>query len=91
MATPLAGLLFARVQLVRTLDEVASTLTPMRAVTGWLTFAMSGLGLIGMPGLYLRQVPESRDPRPDRVRPPGVPLPADQVLHLLHRDAPILR
>lgn len=59
VAALLAGVLFAGVQFVHPVDEVASVTTPMWAVTGWLTFAMACLGLIGVTGLYLRQVPQT--------------------------------
>lgn len=59
LSAVLAGLLFIFVQLIHPDENVASVTTTAWTVTHLLTLAMSVLALIGVSGLYLRQVRET--------------------------------
>lgn len=52
----LAGVLFIGIQFIHPTDELASVTSQAWATTGYLTFAMAILGLVGVSGIYLRQV-----------------------------------
>lgn len=56
LSAALAGLLFIGIQFIHPSDELASVTTQAWATTGYLTFAMAVLGLVGVAGIYLRQV-----------------------------------
>jgi len=58
LAAVVAGLLFILVQLIHPDENVASVTTTAWTVTHLLTLTMSVLALIGVSGLYLRQVRE---------------------------------
>jgi hypothetical protein len=60
LAAVVAGLLYILVQFIHPDETVASVTTPGWTVTHLLTLAMGVLGLIGISGMYFRQVPESR-------------------------------
>jgi hypothetical protein len=51
-----AGLLFSVVEAVRPHDDVASVTTTAWTVTHLVGLAMAGLALVGICGIYLRQV-----------------------------------
>jgi hypothetical protein len=53
------GVLFAVIQFIHPLETVANVETTRWAVTHYLGILMCGLGMIGVTGLYLRQVRES--------------------------------
>lgn len=52
----LAGLLFIGIQFIHPADDLANVTTGMWAATGYITFAMALFGLIGVTGIYLRQL-----------------------------------
>jgi hypothetical protein len=58
LASVAAGLLFILIQLVHPHEDVATVSTSAWTYTALLTMAMSVLLLIGLTGLYLRQVTE---------------------------------
>ena len=51
-----AGILFIVVQMIHPLDVLSSVTTTRWAITHYLSLAMDILGLLGMVGLYARQV-----------------------------------
>jgi hypothetical protein len=55
-AAMLAGLLFIAIQALHPLDELASVTTPRWAIVHYLATAMCYFGLLGITGLYARQV-----------------------------------
>ena len=57
-AVVLAGLIYIVIQFVHPVEVVASLTTPMWAIVHVFSFAMAVLGLIGITGVYLRQVPK---------------------------------
>lgn len=59
LSAVVAGLLYIFVQLIHPDENVASVTTTAWTVTHLLTLAMSVLALIGVSGLYLRQVRET--------------------------------
>src|SRR5262245_53469322 len=54
-----SGLLFAVVQFIHPLETVHNVQTPMWAITHYISITMCVLGLVGVTGLYLRQVRET--------------------------------
>lgn len=58
MSAVLAGLLFIGIQFIHPVDEAASVTTRVWATAGYMTFGMAVLGLVGVSGIYLRQVRE---------------------------------
>jgi hypothetical protein len=59
VAAVAAGLLFILIQLIHPHEDVATVTTTAWAFTALLTMAMSVLLLVGLTGLYLRQVTET--------------------------------
>jgi hypothetical protein len=59
VAAVAAGLLFIFVQLIHPHGAVATVTTTAWTVTALITMAMAVLALVGLTGMYLRQVPES--------------------------------
>jgi hypothetical protein len=59
LAAVAAGLLFILIQLIHPHEDVATVTTTAWTVTALLTMAMSVLLLVGLTGLYLRQVTET--------------------------------
>ncbi|MBC7441516.1 MAG: hypothetical protein H7311_03190 [Ramlibacter sp.] len=59
IAAGLSGLIYIVIQFIHPADEVASLSTQMWVGVHSLSFGMAVLGLIGLTGLYLRQVRES--------------------------------
>jgi hypothetical protein len=59
VAAALAGLLFIGIQFIHPHEDVATVTTSAWTYTALLTMAMSVLLLIGLAGLYLRQVAET--------------------------------
>lgn len=58
MSGVMAGLLFIGIQFIHPADVAASVTTQAWAITGYLTLTMAVLGLVGVSGIYLRQVRE---------------------------------
>lgn len=58
IATVLAGLIYIVVQFIHPADEVASLTTQQWVVVHVLSFGMAVLAMVGVAGLYLRQVRE---------------------------------
>jgi hypothetical protein len=56
----LSGLLFIIIQPIHPLEEVSAVTTSAWATVHYMTMAMAVLGLVGVTGIYLRQVKESR-------------------------------
>jgi hypothetical protein len=54
-----SGLLFALVQFIHPQETVANVDTAMWAITHYISFTMCVLGLVGVTGVYLRQVREA--------------------------------
>ncbi|HLO30920.1 MAG TPA: hypothetical protein VK249_17370 [Anaerolineales bacterium] len=54
-----AGILFIAIQTIHPLDVLSSVTTTRWAITHYLSIAMDILGLLGMVGLYARQVEKS--------------------------------
>ena len=54
-----AGLLYIAIQLIHPLDVLSSVTTTRWAITHYLSIAMELLGLLGMAGIYARQVEKS--------------------------------
>ncbi|MFC0682772.1 hypothetical protein ACFFGH_33490 [Lysobacter korlensis] len=59
VSAALSGLLYITVQFIHPAETVASIVTPAWAVVAWMTVAFGVLGLIGITGVYLRQVTQS--------------------------------
>jgi len=59
LAAVSAGLLFILIQLIHPHEDVATVTTTAWTVTALLTMAMSVLLLVGLAGIYLRQVTET--------------------------------
>src|SRR4051812_21200967 len=59
LSAVVAGLLFIVIQLVHPHEDVASVTTTAWVVVALLTMAMSVLLLVGLTGMYLRQVRET--------------------------------
>ena len=59
LAAVAAGLLFIIIQLIHPHEDVATVTTTAWTLTALLTMAMSVLLLVGLTGLYLRQVTET--------------------------------
>jgi hypothetical protein len=59
LAAVAAGQLFILIQLIHPHEDVATVSTTAWTVTALLTMAMSVLLLVGLTGIYLRQVPET--------------------------------
>ncbi|WP_327585145.1 hypothetical protein OHA25_57235 [Nonomuraea sp. NBC_00507] len=59
LAAVVGGLLFILIQLIHPHEDVATVTTTAWTVTAILTMAMSVLLLVGLTGLYLRQVTET--------------------------------
>jgi hypothetical protein len=55
-AAALGGLIYIVIQFIHPADEVESLVTPLWATTHFVSFGMAVLVLIGLTGLYLRQV-----------------------------------
>jgi hypothetical protein len=54
-----AGILFMAIQAIHPLDVLSSVTTTRWAITHYLSITMDFLGLLGMAGLYARQVEKS--------------------------------
>jgi hypothetical protein len=59
VSAALAGLLYITVQFIHPAETVASVSTPAWAVVAFMTVAIGVFGLIGVTGVYLRQVRET--------------------------------
>lgn len=59
LAAVVAGALFAGIQFIHPDDDVATVTTGAWALVAALTFVMALAGLVGVTGLYLRQVERS--------------------------------
>jgi hypothetical protein len=54
-----SGLLFIAVQAVHPLDILSNVTTPRWTIVHWMAVAMGFLGLLGLTGIYARQVEET--------------------------------
>src|SRR5205085_7430033 len=54
-----AGILYIAIQLIHPLDVLASVTTAQWAITHYLSIVMDMLGMLGIAGLYARQVEKS--------------------------------
>lgn len=59
LSAVLSGLLFIVIQPIHPLEIAATVTSPVWATVAYMTMAMSILGLVGLTGIYLRQVKES--------------------------------
>jgi hypothetical protein len=59
IAAALAGLIYIVIQFIHPADEVASLTTQTWVTVHILSFGMAVLGLVGLTGIYLRQVRQS--------------------------------
>jgi hypothetical protein len=59
LAAMLAGILFIAIQAIHPLDVISSVTTPRWAFVHYLSIAMDIFGLLGVAGLYARQVEKS--------------------------------
>ena len=58
VSAALSGLLYITVQFIHPVETIASVTTTEWAVVAWMTVAVGVFGLIGVTGMYLRQVRE---------------------------------
>ena len=59
LSAALSGLLFIVIQPIHPLEDAATVTSPAWAIVAYMTMAMSILGLVGLTGIYLRQVKET--------------------------------
>ena len=59
LATMAAGILFIVIQAIHPLDELSSVTTPQWAIVHYLSMAMDIFAMLGITGLYARQVEKS--------------------------------
>ncbi|MBT2551927.1 hypothetical protein [Arthrobacter sp. ISL-5] len=59
LSAVLSGLLFILIQPIHPLEDAATVTSPAWAIVAYMTMAMSILGLVGLSGIYLRQVKET--------------------------------